>query len=177
MIGGLIPTVLATLYFWQAGALPVYLDANLRANVAYLDSTMTLATVLARLRFGLLPLVALLPWPIVLVTLFRDLKTRERYATLGVWLVLWLIGASVDVAAPMKLWKHYFNALVPPLCLIAGLSMELLVSRAQHRQRWLLGSVIVAVYGPLPSDLMVKHIPNSWAIERTNVPRGHCRLH
>ena len=56
-------------------------------------------------------------------------KTRERYATLGVWLLLWLIAASLDVAAPLKLWKHYFNALVPPLCLIAGLTVQVLTDR------------------------------------------------
>jgi 4-amino-4-deoxy-L-arabinose transferase-like glycosyltransferase len=171
LVGGLLPTALATFYFWHAGVLPEYLDANWRANVAYLDSPLTLATILARLRFGLLPLIGLLPWPIVLLALVRDAKTRERYATLGVWLSLWLIAASLDVAAPLKLWKHYFNALVPPLCLIAGLTVQVLAERAGPRRQWLLGSVIVAVLAPAVG-LMVKHIPNSWAIERTNVPRA-----
>ena len=121
--GGLLPTALVTLYFWQAGLLQAYLDANLRANLAYLDSPLTLPTILARLRFGLLPLIGLLPWPMVLVALSRDAKTRERYATLGVWLLLWLIAASLDVAAPHTLWKHDFIALVPPLCVFAGLTV------------------------------------------------------
>jgi 4-amino-4-deoxy-L-arabinose transferase-like glycosyltransferase len=170
LIGGLLPTTLATFYFWYAGVLPTYLDANWRANVAYLDSPLTLATILARLRFGLLPLIGLLPWPIMLLALVRDAKTRQRYATLGVWLLLWLIAASLDVAAPLKLWKHYFNALVPPLCLVAGLTVQLLADRTGPRRQWLLGSVIVVVLAPAVG-LMVKHIPSSWAIDRTNVPR------
>ena len=148
LVGGLLPTALATFYFWQAGVLPEYLDANWRANVAYLDSPLTLATILARLRFGLLPLIGLLPWPIVLLALVRDAKTRERYATLGVWLSLWLIAASLDVAAPLKLWKHYFNALVPPLCLIAGLTVQVLAERAGPRRQWLLGQCHRSGTGP-----------------------------
>ena len=170
MVGGLLPTSLATFYFWHAGVLPEYLDANWRANVAYLDSPLTLATILARLRFGLLPLIGLLPWPFVLPTLFRDARTRQRYATLGVWLALWLVAASLDVAAPLKLWKHYFNALVCPLCLIAGLTVQLVADRTGPHRQWLLCSVIVAVLTPAVG-LMVKHIPSSWAIDRTNVPR------
>jgi hypothetical protein len=62
MVGGLLPTALATLYFWHAGVLPAYLDANWRANVAYLDSPLTLATILARLRFGLLTYSIMILW-------------------------------------------------------------------------------------------------------------------
>jgi 4-amino-4-deoxy-L-arabinose transferase-like glycosyltransferase len=175
--GGLLPTALVTLYFWQAGLLQAYLDANLRANLAYLDSPLTLPTILARLRFGLLPLIGLLPWPMVLLALSRDAKTRERYATLGVWLLLWLIAASLDVAAPLKLWKHYFNALVPPLCLIAGLTVQVLTDRAGPRRQWLVvGHLIVVVVLAPAIGLMVKHFANSWAIDRTNVPRTIAEL-
>ena len=33
---------------------------------------------------------------------------------------------AVDVALPLKFWKHYFNALLPPLALAAGLAAALL---------------------------------------------------
>lgn len=171
MTGGLLPTGLATIYFWQAGALTAYLDANLRANAAYLDAPLTTATTLARLRFGLLPLIALLPWPMVLLALFRDRRIRNCYAMLGGWLALWLIAACLDVAAPLKLWKHYFNALIPPLCVIAGLTVELLADRAGRRRQWLFGGLVFVVLAPAVA-LMIKHAGDSYAIDRTNVPRA-----
>ena len=53
MAGGLLPTAVATLYFWHAGALQPYLDANVRANVSYLDAPLTFTVAMFRLRFGL----------------------------------------------------------------------------------------------------------------------------
>ena len=120
MAGGLLPTIVATLYFWQAGALQPYLDANLRANVAYLDAPLTFTLVLSQLRYGLLPLVGLLPWPIVVLLRMRDDTLRGRFATLALWALIWLLATAIDVVLPLKFWKHYFNALIPPLCLFAG---------------------------------------------------------
>ncbi len=171
MAGGLLPTALATLYFWLMGELPAYLDANLRANVAYLDEPLTLATAMARLRFGLLPLIGLLPWPAVLLVLLRDPRARERYGALGAWLALWLVAASLDVAAPMKLWKHYFNALVPPLCIIAGLTVVLLANRAWPRRRIVTAGLVAAVLLPAIGS-MAKNFPYLYTIDRPNIPRA-----
>ena len=139
--GGLLPTAVATLYFWQAGALQAYLDANLRANVAYLDAPLTFATALYDLRYGLLPLIGLLPWPIVVVLRMRDDTLRGRFAGLALWAVIWLLATALDVVLPLKFWKHYFNALIPPLCLFAGLFILLLVERGHRAWGWRPGIV------------------------------------
>ena len=53
LAGGLLPTVLANaLSFWWAGALQPYLDATLRANVAYLEVPVAFGTILMRIRYG-----------------------------------------------------------------------------------------------------------------------------
>src|SRR5262249_25608494 len=131
---GLLPTALMTLGFWWAGALPDYLDANLRANVTYLGEQPSVSLTLMRLRWGLLPLLGLLPWPFVQAWSWADPARRRPLSPfaspLGAWLALWLIAAVLDVALPLKLWKHYFNALIPPLSLIAGLAVARLTRGA-----------------------------------------------
>jgi hypothetical protein len=165
---GLLPTILATLYFWQAGALQPYIDANLWTNISSVAEPLPVDLAL-RLRFGLLPLIGLLPWPLVLAWLWRDGALRRRFGMLGLWLTLWLVAACIDVALPMKLWKHHFNAMVPPLCLIAGLAAVLLARRAGRRRRPLLASLVVAIVLPAFGSI-IKHAPETRTIHRINVP-------
>lgn len=169
VLGGLLPTALASLYFWQAGAWQAYLDANLRANLAYLDLPVTLATTLAQLRYGLLPIVTLVLWPFLLVPLLRRQAGDRRIAQFGWWLAVWLAAAAIDVALPMKFWKHYFNALLPPLSLAAGLGCVLLAQCVARRTKPLLAVALVVTVAPALA-LMVKHAPHSYAFMRTNVP-------
>jgi hypothetical protein len=170
MLGGILPTVAATLYFWWAGALQSYLDANLFANAAYLSVPLTWSTTLSRLRYGLLPIAALLPVPL----LFAVLQRREptpRLRVLTLWLTVWLIAAAVDVALPLKFWKHYFNALLPPLALAAGLAAALLAGGLRRRRPWL--AFVTTGCLAIPAImLMVKHVSDSRSIERPNVPRA-----
>jgi 4-amino-4-deoxy-L-arabinose transferase-like glycosyltransferase len=167
--GGILPTVLASLYYWWAGALQPYLDATLRANVAYIEVPLTMTTVLQRLRFGLLPIAGLLIWPIVLFApaLRRD---RGRHARLiCLWLAVWLLAAWIDVVMPLKFWKHYFNALVPPLCLIAALAITWL---ARTRPAWFartLTAGVVLTIVPAVAE-MSKHVADSRSIDRPNTP-------
>jgi 4-amino-4-deoxy-L-arabinose transferase-like glycosyltransferase len=169
VVGGLLPTIVATLYFWWAGALQPYLDATLRANVAYVDEPLVLGTVFARLRYGLLPISGLLVWPAVLVALWRHQRFGGRHQLLCLWLTIWLIAACLDVAMPLKFWKHYFNALVPPLCLIAGLALALLA------REWRAGFTRLVAIGVLltllPAGIeIVRHAGDSRSIGRVNVP-------
>jgi hypothetical protein len=169
MAGGLLPTAVATLYFWQAGALQAYIDANLRANVAYLDAPLTSTMVLSQLRFGLLPLIGLLPWPIVVVLRMRDDTLRGRFAGLALWAVIWLLATALDVVLPLKFWKHYFNALIPPLCLFAGLFTLLVIERGHRAWGWRPGIVAGVILVPI-CLLMIKHASDSRSINRVNVP-------
>lgn len=170
-LGGLLPTIVATLYFWWAGALQPYLDATLRGNLIYLADPLSASLALQRLRFGLLPLLGLLPWPLVLAWLWRDETVRRRFGMLALWLLIWLVAATIDVAWPMKFWKHYFNAMIPPLCLAAGLAAVLLARRAG---RWQGGALVaLAVLTVLPAvGSLIKHAPDSRTIGRVNVPRA-----
>ena len=176
--GGLLPTIVATLYFWQAGALQPYLDANLRANVAYVAEPITLGTVFMRLRYGLLPICGLLVWPFVLAILARPAGPRSRIICL--WLAVWLVAACIDVILPLKFWKHYFNALIPPLCLMSGLALTLLAQREagqrevgqreSARYAWVMAAGIILTLAPAIWE-MATHVGDSRTIGRPNVPR------
>ncbi len=168
MLGGLVPTAAATLYFWHAGALQPYLDANLVANAAYLDLPLDWGTALMRLRFGLLPIFTLLPWPFVLAFLLRRSADRTLHA-MAPWLLAWLIAAVIDVVLPLKFWKHYFNALLPPLSLMMGLSAVLLARRFARWQTATIAAIAAAVAIPAVL-LVVKHAADSRSIDRLNVP-------
>ncbi len=75
--GGLLPTVVASVYYWWAGAWQQYVDATLRANLAYVDERLALGTIVARLRYGLLPISGLLVWPVVLYAVRRHRISRS----------------------------------------------------------------------------------------------------
>ncbi len=167
---GLLPTVIATAYYWWAGALQAYLDATLRANVAYVDEPLVLSTILLRIRYGLLPIAGLLVWPAVLAALSRRPLLDRRQRLICVWLAVWVVATCVDVVMPLKFWKHYFNALVPPLCLMSGLGVTLL-AREMATQCWRMLTVgVVLTLTPAIAE-MALHVSDSRSFGRTNVPR------
>ena len=168
--GGLLPTVVAALYFWQAGALQPYLDATLRANVAYLEEPLGLGMALMRLRYGLLPIAGLLIWPVVLLILERRHRLSRRQRVVSLWLTIWLVAACVDVAMPLKFWKHYFNALVPPLCLMAGFALTLLARRSRPRFAGIMAAGVMLTLIPAVAEITL-HARDSRNIGRANVPR------
>lgn len=167
--GGLLPTAVATFYFWQTGVLRAYLQANVGSNVAYLDLPIPAGTILLRLRYGLLPIVSLLPWIVALPWLRLGRAAPGRSGTVVSWLTIWLIAAAIDVMLPMKFWKHYFEAVLPPLCLVTGLGVVHLAGRFGPWRRWSLGLLIGMVLLPAVG-LMAKHFSDSRTIARTNVP-------
>jgi hypothetical protein len=167
--GGLLPTVVASLYYWWAGALEPYLDATLRANVAYIGEPLVIGTILARLRYGLVPISGLLVWPAVLYVLQRHRKLGRRQQMICLWLTIWLIAACVDVVMPLKFWKHYFNALVPPLCLIAGLALTLLARERPASFARMIAVGVILTLVPAAVE-MVRHADDSRTIGRVNVP-------
>jgi hypothetical protein len=180
ILAGLLPTAIATAYFWWAGALQAYLDATLRANVAYVDEPLVWSTVLLRLRYGLLPISGLLIWPAVLAVLARRSILGPQQRLICLWLMVWLVAACIDVAMPLKFWKHYFNALVPPLCLMSGLGAWLLAHQmaanvpggnAQNRNIGRLLAVgVILTLAPAAMEV-VGHISDSRSFGRANVPR------
>jgi 4-amino-4-deoxy-L-arabinose transferase-like glycosyltransferase len=169
VLGGALPTAVATLYFWQKGALQPYIEANVSANVAYIRVSIGWQTALAYLRDGLRGIAPLLPWPVVLAILLRDIRfSRQR--RLALWLVVWLVAAAIDVTMPLKFWRHYFNALLPPLSLTAGLAATLLARRFTLRKT--IFSLIAAATAIPAVLVMVRNAPISRSIDRINVPRA-----
>jgi hypothetical protein len=140
------------------------------SNTAYLSMPLDWDTALMRLRFGLLPIVALLPWPLVLAL---QLPGEQRHGWRVIILVIsvWLLAAAIDVTLPLKFWKHYFNALLPPLSLAAGLGMVQISRRLQQRRVW--ATTAMAGVVSIPAFLlMIKHMHDSRSIDRTNVPQA-----
>lgn len=167
---GLLPTLIATAYYWWEGALQAYLDATFRANVAYVDEPLAWSTVLVRLRYGLLPISGLLVWPAVLAVMARRSSLGPRQRLICLWLTLWLIAACIDVVMPLKFWKHYFNALVPPLCLMSGLGACLLARERAANFARLLAVGVILTLTPAAVE-MLRHISDSRSFGRANVPR------
>jgi 4-amino-4-deoxy-L-arabinose transferase-like glycosyltransferase len=167
---GLLPTMIATAYYWWEGALQAYLDATLRANVAYVDEPLVWGTIFVRLRYGLLPISGLLVWPIVLAVMARRSILDPRQRLMCLWLTIWLIAACIDVVMPLKFWKHYFNALVPPLCLMSGLATSLLAREmAANFGRLLIVGVILTLM-PAAAEI-ARHVGDSRSFGRANIPR------
>ena len=177
---GLLPTVIATAYYWWAGALQAYIDATLRANVAYVDEPLVWGTILLRLRYGLLPISGLLVWPVVLAVLARRSILGPQQRRICLWLTVWLVAACIDVVMPLKFWKHYFNALVPPLCLMSGLAVCLLAremrgnaqggNAGRGNVRQLLTAGVILTLTPAAVEVAF-HISDSRSFGRVNVPR------
>jgi hypothetical protein len=164
IVGGLLPTAIATWYFWYKGAWAAYVNGNISVNVRYVDDFLSPDMTLYRLRLGLLPLIGLMPWPFVLAWLSRVSEMHRRYRWLLLWLSVWVIASALDIAMPLKLWKHYFNALIPPLCLAAALSAQAMLRRRGAIVALGLVTVVPAAFSA------VKHFPDSRSIGRVNVP-------
>jgi len=170
MVAGILPTAAMAAYFWQAGALQPFLDANLRANVDYLALPISVTTALLRLRYGLLPIVTLVVWSLLLPPLLRRYVDKSA-RMLGIWLAIWLIAAAIDVVLPLKFWKHYFNALLPPLAIITAIGCTLLRRALPRASVWATGAAFAVAVTPIIA-LLAKHVSDSRAIDRLNVPQA-----
>ena len=124
ILTGLIPTVVVIFYCWRAGILAVFLDANFTANASYIRVLPDTHQLLDGLRRGAAPLLPMLFGGAIGLALGWQIRRTEPWdaATLG-WVVLWLVSAGLDVILPLKFWPHYFNMLIPPLCLLAAFAV------------------------------------------------------
>jgi hypothetical protein len=133
IVAGLIPTGIVILYCWSAGILSAFLDANIAANAAYVSVLPDTDQMLDGLHRGAAPLLPLvLGGAIGLALGWRSRRTEPWVAAALAWVVVWLVAAGLDVVLPLKFWPHYFNALIPPLCLPAAFAV---VTIAQQRGR------------------------------------------
>jgi hypothetical protein len=130
---GLIPTGIVILYCWSAGILSAFLEANIAANAAYVSVLPDTDQLLDGLHRGAAPLLPLVLGGATGLALgWRSRRTEPWVAAALAWVVVWLVAAGLDVVLPLKFWPHYFNALIPPLCLPAAFAV---VTIAQQRGR------------------------------------------
>jgi len=133
IVAGLIPAGVVILYCWSAGILSAFLDANIAANAAYIGVLPDTHQLLDGLHRGAAPLLPLVFGGAIGLALgWRIRRTEPWVAAALAWVVLWLVAAGLDVVLPLKFWPHYFNTLIPPLCLPAAFAV---VSMAQRRGR------------------------------------------
>lgn len=121
---GLTPTALTVAYFAAHDALTAFIDANVRATVAYVREPLEPADVLRGAKGGLKALLAPMLGSLLFVAVWRRGAGRGSAADLALlWVLVWLAAAALDVLAPLKFWPHYFFALAAPLSLLAGLGV------------------------------------------------------
>lgn len=150
IVAGLIPTGVAIVYCWSADILSAFLDANFAANAAYVSVLPDTHQLLDGLHRGAAPLLPLVFGGAVGLALGWQIRRTEPWVAAAlVWVVLWLVAAGLDVVLPLKFWPHYFNTLVPPLCLPAAFAV---VSMAQQRGRSsAISAAILALFLLLPA--------------------------
>jgi hypothetical protein len=70
---------------------------------------------------------------------------RARHGALAVWLLVWIVAASLDICLPLKFWSHYFLALIPPLCICVSLAVALLLEWRPARLGPALAVILIGV--------------------------------
>jgi 4-amino-4-deoxy-L-arabinose transferase-like glycosyltransferase len=122
-IGGLIPlAAIMLLYAWH-GELAIWWQDSVMANVARAGAQFSPGTLhyaadtqLDRwLPFYAAPLALFWRWR-------QDLRTR-------IFLFIWLAGGTLGVAAAKSFYDHYFQQILPVLCVITALIFANLASR------------------------------------------------
>lgn len=117
-----LPTVAIALGYWAGGHFDLWLQANLRALLAYAGMKGTEPDMLRGLG-AVWPDLAV-PAALALTALLPPWEGRKALA------LPWLAAAVVAVAAPGKYFDHYFLILLPPLSLLGAFGLAGLPRRA-----------------------------------------------
>jgi 4-amino-4-deoxy-L-arabinose transferase-like glycosyltransferase len=167
VLAGCLPTALVVAYFWSAGALQAFLQANIGANVTYVGLVPSLRDIIRDSASGVLPIVG--PVLIIGYAIWHEVpwrRRRRRDSFVQAWMLLWIIAAALDVCLPMKFFRHYFFALYPPICMSAALALDALT--AGSRKRFAYGLVVLLATAA-PAWLMGVVRASPWSGE--DVPR------
>jgi len=121
--GVLLPTTLTALVYARAGHLPDFIYANYGFMSTYVDRPSILSAVAKLITH------AIAIWPLVLLAGaalaldVRGLFHRKPIALHSMFLNLWLFSEFLAASASLRMWGHNFLTLLPPLAIIAALTL------------------------------------------------------
>jgi 4-amino-4-deoxy-L-arabinose transferase-like glycosyltransferase len=167
IIAGCLPSALATLYFWQQGALAPFIEANIGANLTYVGLLPSVSDLLRDSASGLLPIVGAVV--IIVFAIARCAAWRLHRAdplSMQMWVLLWILATALDVCLPMKFFRHYFFALYPPVCVAGALALAAVVA---GRRKWFAYGLVILLATSLPMWGMGMLRAAPWSAE--DVPR------
>ena len=167
---GVLPTLTAVAYFWSQGLLDAFLDANVRANVAYLSIGSDPVAMSWSAISGLSPLLG----PILLIGYawrgrMRSLSRRPSTRGFEIWIGIWIVAAILNICLPMKFFTHYFFGLYAPVCIGGMLALDRVMGKS--RRSFVLGCVtLFLTAAPLWSAGMIR------AARAHDIPRAFAAL-
>ncbi len=140
----LVPTALTVLAFALTGHLGAYVRANLTANVTYAvasgsDAGLTAAELVEVVRSLWLPALATAAAALALAV-----RGRRALPSPETPVVVWLLGGLAAVLVTRLVYPHYLLQVLPPLCVLGGVTLGRLAQRLDARARYL-GAVVAAV--------------------------------
>lgn len=121
--GGLLPlaAIIAT-YGWH-GQLALWWQDSVIANLARAGAHVTPATLLYELNLQLTSWLPFYLAPFIMLLRWRD-QSRVQ-----IFLLVWLAGGGLGVASAKYFYDHYFQQILPVLCVITGLIFSRLAPR------------------------------------------------
>jgi len=138
------PFLLMGLVYAVQGWLPQYLDGSLLAPFRYSLERAAPAEAWRRISSGLLQIGLPIGAGLVALALARLRPTAaDRLSWIG---AVWLVVASLGVAAPGFYFAHYFLLLLPPLSVLAAVGLVRL-AQAAMAAHWQRGGVALLLAG------------------------------
>lgn len=166
------PTVLFAAAYAFNGNLNAYIDANILAPFRYVSEEAP-ADGRAAWRQIVAAILRLSPLFVLgLIALITLVRRQSEHGLLCAVSMIWLVAATLAVAAPMKFFAHYFQIWLPPLTLLAVLGIQTL---ARLVQPWaarsaFIGLSLVAGSVPIISTL-VPMVEEGFGIKQPDAAR------
>lgn len=160
-----LPAAIGAVAYWWLGHLDEFLLCNFGFMSSYIDVKQPENMEAYRVAYCMLTVVPL----VVLSSL--ALRTNRRFLVI---VVAWLISEIAALIAPWKFWDHYFLLLLPPLCVLAGFSLDeitrIAAAAASDAMRAKLRSIVIPVVAIAVAASPLGNI-GSWMIHDGFGPR------
>ena len=122
------PTLATAVFYWANGAADAFWYSNFGFMSVYLALALPPGEMARTTVASLLEI-----WPLIaLSVLAGGLAARKAGALrfFAVTIALWTMTEAAAVVAPWKFYPHYFLVLLPPLSLLAGTALAIVVQRS-----------------------------------------------